>query len=65
MALGTMGQKSPYPMEEFDPYDDRTGVPFSRDRALPFDELRRRFQAMQEPLVRAITGMSPEALAAT
>jgi uncharacterized damage-inducible protein DinB len=63
MALGTMGQKSPYPMEEFDPYDDRTGVPFSRERALPFDELRRRYQAMQEPLVRIIEGMSPETLA--
>ncbi|HEV7365569.1 MAG TPA: DinB family protein, partial [Gemmatimonadales bacterium] len=58
------GQKSPYPMEDFDPYDDRTGVSFSRERALPFDELRRRFQAMHEPLVRAITAMSPEALAA-
>jgi DinB family protein len=64
MALGSMGQKSPYPMEEFDPYDDRTGVPFKRENALPFDELRRRFKAMQEPLVRAIGGMSPEILAA-
>jgi uncharacterized damage-inducible protein DinB len=64
MALGSMGQKSPYPMEEFDPYDDRTGVPFSREKALPFDELRRRYKAMQEPLVRAMTGMSPEVLAA-
>jgi uncharacterized damage-inducible protein DinB len=63
MALGGMGQRSPYPMEDFDPYDDRTGVPFSRERALPFDELRRRYQAMQEPLVRTIEGMSPETLA--
>jgi uncharacterized damage-inducible protein DinB len=63
MALGSMGQKSPYPMEEFDPYDDRTGVPFSREKALPFDELRRRFKAMQEPLVRTIEAMSPEILA--
>jgi hypothetical protein len=63
MALGTMGQKSPYPMEEFDPYDDRTGVRFTRENALPFDELRRRFKAMQEPLVRAIKGMSPEVMA--
>jgi DinB family protein len=62
-ALGTMGQKSPYPMEDFDPYDDRTGAPFSRGNALPFDELRRRFKAMQEPLVRAIKGMPPEVLA--
>ena len=63
MALGTMGQKSPFPMEDFDPYDDRTGVPFSRTNALAFDELRRRFKAMQEPLVRIIEGMSPEVLA--
>jgi uncharacterized damage-inducible protein DinB len=63
MALGSMGQKSPYPMEEFEPYDDRTGVRFSRENALPFDELRRRFKAMQEPLVRAIERMSPETLA--
>ena len=63
MALGMMGQKSPYPMEDFDPYDDRTGVPFSPEKALPFDELRHRFKAMQEPLVRTIEGMSPEVLA--
>ena len=65
MALGSMGQKSPYPMKDFDPYDDRTGVPFSRENALPIDELRRRFKAMQEPLVNAIKGLSPEAMAAT
>lgn len=63
MALGTMGQNSPYPMEDFDPYDDRTGVPFSQERALPFDGLRRRFKAMQEPLVKTIGGVSPEVLA--
>ena len=63
MALGTMGQKSPYPMEDFDPYDDRTGVAFSPEKALPFDELRRRFKAMQEPLVKTIEGMSPEVMA--
>ena len=54
MALCNMGGKSPYPIEDFAPYDDRTGVKFSREKALPFDELRRRFKAMQEPLVRAI-----------
>ena len=64
MALGTMGQKQPYSMEEFDPYDDRTGVPFSREKALPFDELRRRYKALQEPLVKTIRGMSEEALQA-
>ena len=63
MALGNMGQKSPYPMEDFGPYDDRTGVRFTGENALPFDELRRRFKAMQEPLVRAIKGMPAEVMA--
>ena len=58
-----MGKQSPYPMGEFDPYDDRTGVSFSREKALSFDELRRRFKAMQEPLVRAIGGIPAEVLA--
>jgi uncharacterized damage-inducible protein DinB len=63
MALGTMGQKSPYPMSDFDPYDERTGVPFSRENALPIEELRRRYNAMQEPLVKAISAMPAELLA--
>src|SRR6476469_7061465 len=62
MALGNMGGKSPYQMEDFAPYDDRTGVKFSREKALPFDQLRRRFQAMQEPLVRMIKSMPAEVL---
>lgn len=63
VALGSMGQKSPYPMEDFDPYDDRTGVRFTRENALPFDDLKRRFKAMQEPLLRAIRGMPAEVMA--
>jgi hypothetical protein len=63
MALGSMGQKAPYPMQEFDAYDDRSGVPFDRATALPFDELKRRYQSMQEPLVKAIQAMPPEVLA--
>lgn len=63
MALGTMGQAAPYPMEDFDPYDDRTGVPFRRENALPFDELKRRFKATQEPLLGVIRKMPPEVLA--
>jgi uncharacterized damage-inducible protein DinB len=62
MALGSMGQKPPFPMNDFDMYDERTGVPFSQDRALPIEELRRRFKAMQEPLVKAIKNMTPETL---
>jgi hypothetical protein len=63
-ALLGMGQKPLYPIEDFDPYDDRTGVSFSRERALPFDELKRRFKALQEPLVKAIGGMSSASLSA-
>ncbi|MFL5403546.1 MAG: DinB family protein [Gemmatimonadales bacterium] len=63
LALTSMGQKTPFPIEDFAPYDDRTGVAFSRDNALPFDELKRRFEALQEPLVRLIGGMSAETLA--
>jgi uncharacterized damage-inducible protein DinB len=63
MALASMGQKPPFPVEDFAAYDDRGGVPFSRETALPIEELRRRFKATQEPLVRAIKGMSPEVLA--
>ena len=48
LALSTMGQTAPFPMEEFAPYDDRTEVPFSPENALPFDELLRRFKARQE-----------------
>jgi uncharacterized damage-inducible protein DinB len=62
MALGTLGQKPPFAMNDFDVYDQRTGVPFSPDRALPIEELRRRYKAMQEPLVNAIKKMSPETL---
>ncbi len=64
MALGMMGQKSPFPVEEFDPYDERTGVPFSPEKARPLDELTRRFKAMQDPLLNAIKGMPAEVLAA-
>ena len=63
MALANMGQTSPYPMGDFDPYDERTGVPFSRENALPLGELRRRYQTMQEPLVRSIGSLSPDVLA--
>ncbi len=63
MALASMGQQSPYPMQDFAAYDDRGGARFSRETALPIDELRRRYKAMQEPLVRTIGSMSAELLA--
>ena len=64
LALQTLGQKPPFPVEDFKVYDDRGGIPFSRATALPIDELRRRFQATQAALVGVIRGMSAEALAA-
>jgi len=63
LALASFNQKPPYPMQDFDAYDDRGGLEFTRETALPIDELRRRYKAMQEPLVRAIEGMPPEVLA--
>ena len=63
LALGTMGLKQPFNMDDFAMYDERTGVPFNRENALRFEELLRRFEAMQEPLVRAIGGLSAETLA--
>src|SRR4051794_34699039 len=63
VALASMGQKPPYPMEDFAPYDDRGGAQFSRESALPFDELRRRYQAMQEPLVKSMQALPSEVLA--
>jgi hypothetical protein len=63
-ALRMLTGQSPYPKEELSPYDDRDGVPFSRETALPFDELLHRFRSMQEPLVNAIGRLTPDALAA-
>jgi hypothetical protein len=63
MALQGVGQKPPFPLEDFNAYDDRGGVPFSRETALPLGELKRRFKATQEPLVRGLAEMSAEAMA--
>ena len=62
-ALGMLTHTRPFPMEDFNPYDDRGGVPFNRQNALPMAELMSRFRAMQEPLVKAIGALTPEALA--
>jgi uncharacterized damage-inducible protein DinB len=62
-ALGMMTGKHPYPMEDFNAYDDRGGVPFSRQTALPLTELIGRFRSMQELLVSRINQLTPEALA--
>ncbi|MGH7510507.1 MAG: DinB family protein [Gemmatimonadales bacterium] len=63
MALQGLGQEAPFPLEDFNAYDDRGGVPFGRETALPLAELKRRFKATQEPLVRGLAGMSPETMA--
>lgn len=62
-ALKGMGQDLPFSQDDMGGYDDRGGVPFSRDSALPLDELKRRYKATQEPLVRGLAAMSPEAMA--
>jgi uncharacterized damage-inducible protein DinB len=61
-ALRLLGQKPLFANEEFDSYDDNGGKPFRRETALQFDELKRRYQALQEPLVTGLNGMSAEAM---
>jgi uncharacterized damage-inducible protein DinB len=61
-ALGLFGQKPMFPSEEFDAYDDNGGAPFRRESAIHFDELKRRFKALQEPLVNGLDGMRPDAM---
>jgi hypothetical protein len=56
------GQKPLFPDHDFDAYDDNGGVPFSAETALPFDELKRRYKALQEPWVKGLDGISKEAL---
>lgn len=61
-ALGLFGQRPMFPNEEFDAYDDNGGKPFGPETAIQFDELKRRFKALQEPLVNGLDGMSPQAM---
>jgi uncharacterized damage-inducible protein DinB len=61
-ALRLFGQKPMYPNEEFAAYDDNGGTPFRPDTAIDFDELKRRFKTLQEPLVNGLNGMSREAM---
>jgi uncharacterized damage-inducible protein DinB len=60
MALGLLGQKPLFAMEDFRAYTGEE--PFTREDALPLDELKRRFKALQEPLVKGLNGMSPDAM---
>lgn len=61
-ALKLLGQKPLFPREEFNAYDDNGGVAFRAETAIHFDELKRRFKALQEPLVKALDGMTIEAM---
>jgi uncharacterized damage-inducible protein DinB len=61
-ALGLVGEKPLFPDEDFDAYCDEAGVPFDAEAALPLDELKRRFKALQEPLVRGLNAISKEVL---
>jgi uncharacterized damage-inducible protein DinB len=54
VLLHLLGKELPFPLEEFNAYDDRGGIPFTRKTAIPLDELKRRYKALQEPLVRAL-----------
>lgn len=61
-ALALFGQSPMFPNEEFDTYDDNGGKPFRPETAIPFDELKRRYQALQEPLLKGVNGLDPEAM---
>lgn len=61
-ALRMFGQRPLFPNEEFDAYDDNGGVRFDPGTAIPFDELKRRFKALQEPLVNGLNGLSADVM---
>jgi hypothetical protein len=59
-VLGLVGQQPLFAKEDFKAYTGEE--PFTREDALPLDELKRRFKALQEPLVKGLNGMSPDAM---
>jgi uncharacterized damage-inducible protein DinB len=59
-ALRLLGEKPLYPAEELDAYDDNGGIPFRPEQAMQFEELKRRFKALQEPLVNGLHRLSPD-----
>jgi uncharacterized damage-inducible protein DinB len=61
-ALQLFGKRPMFAPEEFDAYDDNGGVPFRAETAISFDELKRRFKALQEPLVNGLNAMSADAM---
>lgn len=62
VLLRLLGEELPFPLEEFNAYDDRGGVPFTRQTAIPLDELKRRYKALQEPMVRALNELPQDAM---
>lgn len=61
-ALRLLGRDPLFRNDDFAAYDDNGGVPFRPETATSFDELKRRFKALQEPLVNGLNGMSAAAL---
>jgi hypothetical protein len=61
-ALQLFGERPMFPEEEFNAYDDNGGVPFRAETAIPFEELKRRFKALQEPLVNGLNRVSPDVM---
>jgi hypothetical protein len=51
-----------FPPDELDSYDDNGRIPFRPESAINFDELKRRFKALQEPLVAGLSGLPHEAM---
>lgn len=57
-ALRLFGQEPMYDNEEFAAYAGED-VPLTRENAISFEELKRRFKALQEPLVNCLDRLSP------
>ena len=58
-ALGLFGQKPIHDTAEFAPYEGDNDVALTQENAITFEELKRRFKALQEPLVNCLDRMSP------
>lgn len=57
-SLRLFGLKPMYDDGEFTAYTGNDDVPLTRESATSFDELKRRFKALQEPLVTGLDRMS-------
>jgi uncharacterized damage-inducible protein DinB len=61
-VLSLVGQQPMFPNDDFAAYDDNGGKPFGRETAVQFEELKRRFKALQEPLVNGLNAMTVETM---